>query len=57
MLLSFDDIRFKHINMNNLDHSKEKIEKIYRKNDPASHLANQQHKDIFLSNIFSKINE
>ncbi|MDC0164287.1 hypothetical protein OAI51_00935 [Candidatus Pelagibacter bacterium] len=57
VLLSFDDIRFKHINMNNLDHSKEKIEKIYRKNDPASHLANQQHKDIFLSNIFSKINE
>jgi len=55
VLLNIKDDRINHINLNKLDFSKTKIEKIYRKNDIGSHLNDQNHIDLFLKNIFSEI--
>ena len=43
--------------MNQLDFSKIEVDDIYRKNDVGSHLNKQNHINLFLKNIFNKIED
>ena len=55
--LSKDD-RLVHINMSKMKFNKSEIEKIYKKNDLASHLNDEYHTKLFMKNILSNfINE
>ena len=55
--LSKDD-RLVHLNMSKMKFNKSEIEKIYKKNDLASHLNDEYHTKLFMKNILSNfINE
>ena len=45
------DDRLVHLNMSKLEFDKLKIEKIYKKNDLASHLTDEYHTKLFMKNI------
>ena len=57
VLKSTNDLRLRHLNMNQLDFSKIEVDDIYRKNDAGSHLNKQNHINLFLKNIFNKIED
>lgn len=53
VLSTHKDDRIKHINMSKMNFKKNQIDKIYIKNDLASHLKSEFHTNIFLKNILS----
>ena len=49
------DNRLVHLNMSKLEFDKLEVEKIYKKNDLASHLTDEYHTKLFMNNILSNL--
>lgn len=55
VLLNHDDERINHLNLSLVNFNAEKIEKMYKKGDPASHLNDEYHTNLFLKKILNEL--
>lgn len=55
VLLNHDDKRINHLNLSLLNFNMEKIKKMYKKGDPASHLNDEYHTSLFIKKILNEL--
>lgn len=55
VLINHDDKRINHLNLSLLNFNMEKVKKMYKKGDPASHLNDEYHTSLFIKKILNEL--